>query len=298
MDKPNYYLKIGPYIKKLREKNNMTRSQLAEGICSVSYITRIEKGDRCPTSVILRQLATKLGISNEYLFRAIESPSSMHVQQLSKELSLFIERNDFKNIYKLINKEEKEIQVQSVHDKQLIDLLKCISKTLLTEDYSTVLSELETILNLTYFEGNNPTSIEFATMFMYGYFLLLRNEKQKSYTYLKNIRKYLYTIDFFMTEEIVPKYYVYLISACIDTENFNECFEYLNFSIDYCKKYNKHTVLRELYFLKGELYYHLNNKEKFKLWYDKALMTHELTKYSDSEYFESFIKNRLNSLKN
>ncbi|CAH2213401.1 protein of unknown function [Tepidibacter aestuarii] len=41
---------------------NMTKTQLTNGVCSISYITRIEKGERCPTSVILRQITTRLGV--------------------------------------------------------------------------------------------------------------------------------------------------------------------------------------------------------------------------------------------
>ena len=107
MESTDYYIKIGPYLKELRKKNNMTRSQLAEGICSVSYITRIENGDRCPSSVILRQLTNKLGITPEYLFRAIESPASLHVQELLDQIFIYIEMHDFNNIYKLVNEKKK-----------------------------------------------------------------------------------------------------------------------------------------------------------------------------------------------
>ncbi len=297
MHESNYYLKVGQTIKQLREKQNMTKTELASGICSISYITRIENGERCPTSVILRQLITKLGISNEYLFRAIESDSAVHVQELLEELLLCIERHDFKAIYHLINKEEKELYIQSIHDIQVIDLFKCMSKTILNEDYKTGLKELKNILNVTYNEGNNTTGTEFSIMFMYGYFLLLDNQKEKAYTYLKSIRKYSDTIRFLSTHAIIPRYYVFLILACLDTSNIKECFEYLDFSIEYCKRYNKLTVLRELYFLKGEAYYRLNNKEEFKIWYDKALTMHELIKLSNDDYFDTFIKNRLEQLK-
>ncbi|WBW97232.1 helix-turn-helix domain-containing protein [Oceanirhabdus sp. W0125-5] len=297
MHESNYYLKVGQTIKELREKQNMTKTELASGICSVSYITRIENGERCPTSVILRQLTTKLGISNEYLFRSIESDSAMHVHELLEELLLRIERHDFKSIYDLVTKEEKDLYIESIHDMQLFKLFKCMSNTILSEDYKSGLNELKTILDITYNKGNNTTGTEFSIMFMCGYFLLLDNQKEKAYTYLKSIRKYSDNIKFLSTRAIIPRYYVFLILACLDTSNIEECFEYVNYSIDYCKRYNKLTILRELYFLKGEIYYRLNNKDEFKNWYDKALIMHELIKLSDDDYFETLINIRLKQLK-
>ncbi|PAB55688.1 helix-turn-helix domain-containing protein [Anaeromicrobium sediminis] len=298
MEETNYYIKVGQIIKDLRLKKNMSRKQLADGICSVSYISRIENGRRCPTSVILRQLTTKLGISNEDLFRLIESPSAMHVQELINQLFLYIERHDFKNIYSLIDKEEKKLHVKSIHDIQLIKFLKCISKTILYEDYKSGIDQIKNILKLTYIEGSNPCGTEFSIMFMYGYFLLLDNQKEEAYNYLKNLKKYCNTIDFFYTRQIIPRFYVFLVLACLDTSNLDECFEYLDFSIDYSKKYNKLSVLPELYFLKSELYYRLKKEEEFKILYNKALTLYELTKHSDDEYFHTFVKNRLIKLKN
>ena len=89
MNEPNYYLQIGEVIKGLRLKKKMTKTQLANGICSISYITRIENGERCPTSVILRQITNKLGVTPEYLFRAIESPCALDVQELLNKLFIY-----------------------------------------------------------------------------------------------------------------------------------------------------------------------------------------------------------------
>ncbi len=293
----DYYTTVGQTIRNLRLKKNMTRKQLADGICSVSYISRIETGGRCPTSVILRQLTTKLGITNEYLFRLIESDSSIHVQKLLKKLFLHIERHDFKNIYNLIDEEQEKLDIKSIHDIQIIRFFKCISQTILNENYQWGMGEIKDILKLTYTEGNNPTCSEFTLMFMYGYFLLLNNQKEEAYVYLTNLKRYSNNIEFFNTHEAIPRFYVYLISACLDTSNFSECLSYLDYSIEYCKEYNTHTTLRELYFLKGELCYRLDNEKKFNIWLNKALTLNELIKKSDDDYFNTFMQNRLKKLK-
>jgi len=297
MSEINYYIKIGEIIKELRLKKNMTRKQLADGICSVSYIGRIENGERCPTSVILRQITNKLGISPDYLFRAIESPTSLQVEELLKRLYYYVERCDFNNIYELVNRKEKKLQIESIHDLQIMKTIECVSSTILNEDYQSGINELNNILDLTYNSNNTPTDIEFAIMSTQGFLLLLNNQKEEAYNHLNKIQIYINSINHFHSFAIIPRYYVYLITACIDTLNLNEAILYIDFAINYCKKHNVHSILRELYFLKGELYYHLGKENDFEIWLDKSLTLHELIKDCDYEYFDTFIKTRLKNNK-
>lgn len=296
MENTNYYIKVGPYLKELRKKNNMTRSQLANGICSVSYITRIENGNRCPSSVILRQLTNKLGITPEYLFRAIESPASLRSQELLDQIFIYIERHDFNNIYKLINEEKEKLNETSIHDMQIFKTFKCLSETVLSKNYQLGINELEYILDLTYTKGCNPTDIEFLLMLMYGYFLLLNNQEEQAYIHLLNIKKYMDNIKFLHTRAIFPAFYMILITACFDTSNLEESSLYLDTAIDYCKKNNTYSYLRELYFLKGELYYRLKKEKDFKIWYNKSLILHDMIKDSDNEFFNEFIQDRLSKI--
>lgn len=297
MESINYYSKIGTIIKDLRIKKNMSRKQLAEGICSKSYITRIENGERCPTSVILRQLTNRLGINSEYLFRAIESPTALDLKVLIDQLTYYIERDDFESIYNLLeNLEEQRLEIASIYDLQFIKGLKCFSHTMLNHDYKSGIKETKKILELTYSEGSTPTDVEFPLLFNIGFFLLLNGQKQEAFNHLIKIKKYTDQFEPLHTRAIIPKYYVYLISSCLDTLNLTDANSYLETAISYCKNYNILNLLRELFFLKSELYYRLEEEKEFKLWFDKAMSLNELIKSSDNEYFNSFIKLRLNKL--
>lgn len=297
MEVTNYYLRLGQVIEELRVKKNMTKTQLAKDICSTSYITRIEKGERCPTSVILRGITDKLGVSPDYLFRVIESSSAMDVKELVNQLFFYIERGNHKAVYDLANKKEQELDILSIHDIQIVKGLKLMCQTILTQEYAKGIHDLKDILKLTYSENNNPTDFEFALMFEIGHMLLLNNQKQDAYSHLKNIEKYVENIKFLHTYAIIPHYYLYLTIACIDNSIFDDSFSYLDTGINYCKKYNNYSVLPRLYFLKAELYLRLDNKQEFNIWYDNAFKLHELTKYSDDENFNTFTDDRLNKLK-
>jgi len=297
MNGTNYYFEIGPYLKKLREKKNMTRSELAEGICSVSHITRIENSDRCPSSVVLRQITQKLSITSEDLFRAIESPNSLYVKKILDQIFRYIERYDFKNIYELVTNEEENFDVLSIYDYQIIETVKHCSKAMLDKDYEFALNKIIEILELTYINKSTPTDIEFLLMSLYGVFLILSNQSEKAYSHLNNFKKHIDKIPFVHNYVVFTRFYVYFIVSCLDLSKLNEADLYIDYAIDYCKDYNTHIVLRELFFLKSELYYRLGNENEFKLWYDKSITFHELIKSSDNDYFINFINIRLKKLK-
>lgn len=293
----NYYIEIGNRIKELRLKKNMTKTELAKNICSVSYITRIENGERCPTSVILRQLTNKLGVTPENLFRVIESPTGLDVKKLLNQLMIYAERFDFSSILNIINKKEENLQISSIHDLQIIRVLKCFSSTILKEDYANGLEEINKILALTYNNGSNPTDVEFASMSVYGLFLLKNKQYEEAYDYLIELVKYINNIDFIHSLSIIPQYYIYLILSCIETNRYNNSLLYIDLAINYSKKNNQHALLPILYFFKGEVYFHLDNNDYFEIWKEKAFNLQELIKISDDEFFYRFTKDRLDKIK-
>ncbi|WP_079710302.1 helix-turn-helix domain-containing protein [Paraliobacillus ryukyuensis] len=66
MKKINYHNAAfqGMKIKHYRKKQKMTQAQLSDGIISVSYLSKIEKGTCQPSNEILKKLQEKLGISS------------------------------------------------------------------------------------------------------------------------------------------------------------------------------------------------------------------------------------------
>ena len=52
---------IGSIIKEFRLLRQLTQEQLAENICSEKYVYLIEKGERTPSTDLLRQFSDKIG---------------------------------------------------------------------------------------------------------------------------------------------------------------------------------------------------------------------------------------------
>jgi len=292
MSNVNYYDKIGHALKALRLKKNLSRKQLAEGICSVSYITRIENGNRCPTSVILRQLATKLGVTTEELFRVIESPSAVQVKDLIDQLFYNIERSNYAGILKAIKANENKIQINSIHDLQIVNALKVNSIAMLEQKYSNGIDKLQKILELTYITETNPTDVEFGILTSMAYLMHLNGQKADAYLTLIKLKDYVDSINFIHTQYLLPRYYLYLTLVSIDFIPIDDSFMQIERAINYCKEKNSYPILRELYAAKGELYLRSGDEENYDFWVNKALTLHELIKCSDNDYFPTFLDYR------
>jgi tetratricopeptide (TPR) repeat protein len=59
--------KVGRRLRAAREAAGFSQRDLATTNCSAAYISRIEKGDRVPSLPLMRELASRLGVSEDYL---------------------------------------------------------------------------------------------------------------------------------------------------------------------------------------------------------------------------------------
>ena len=65
--------KLGARIRHLRRKRAMTQRDLSFDGCSYSYLARIESGDRRPSPRVLREIASRLGVTVEELLGEVSS---------------------------------------------------------------------------------------------------------------------------------------------------------------------------------------------------------------------------------
>lgn len=90
---------IGNLIYDVREKKGMTRSELAEGICSKKYIYMIENGERSPSIQILMGISKKLHFN---FFDTISYLSNEEPLKLKELISTFIRLRTHDNSKKII----------------------------------------------------------------------------------------------------------------------------------------------------------------------------------------------------
>jgi len=62
LKKKGEHMNIGSVIKYYRTKNNLTQSQLADGICSISHLSKIESNTYSPHESTIQALLVKMGV--------------------------------------------------------------------------------------------------------------------------------------------------------------------------------------------------------------------------------------------
>lgn len=84
-------LDLGQKLKFLRNKQKSKQQEIVEGICSVSYYSKIENGNVVPNEEILQLLARRFGISVQELVQTDEAMSDEVVQEAEEIYNLIKE---------------------------------------------------------------------------------------------------------------------------------------------------------------------------------------------------------------
>lgn len=79
---------FGQRLRDLRDRAGLSQRELAFPGCSAAYISRIEGGDRIPSLQLVRELAGRLGVSEEYLLNGEEAPADDVPRLIDAELAL------------------------------------------------------------------------------------------------------------------------------------------------------------------------------------------------------------------
>lgn len=78
---------LGELIKQRRTDRKMTQSELSEGICSITTISRIESGERFPDYDNLQKILQRLGLDDD-LFYGLRNQTAMKISALQEEIQV------------------------------------------------------------------------------------------------------------------------------------------------------------------------------------------------------------------
>lgn len=98
---------LGIIIKELRKKKNFSQKQLAEGICSVEYISMIEHNKKTPSPSITTKLMLRLGTDPDMFFSRLNYIDNQAHQLHCFELDSLINQSHFEEARAYIHELEK-----------------------------------------------------------------------------------------------------------------------------------------------------------------------------------------------
>lgn len=156
------FYKFGIIIKQRREELGYTQEDLAEGICSVVSLSRIENGERMPTKNHIEMLLQRLGLSDAILDSYVNE-NTLYLHELKFRIRQAVILGQFEKAQGLISDYKCKADMQLPLERQFIIL----NHTLSTESKYGIeekLSIFEEAMRLTfpkYSEGSLPRVLSY-----------------------------------------------------------------------------------------------------------------------------------------
>ncbi|MBM7690739.1 transcriptional regulator with XRE-family HTH domain [Peribacillus deserti] len=111
-------LELGKTIKEIRKARKYTQKELADGICTQAYISKLESGFIIPSADFLYRISIRMGISMNDFFLNKDSIRRDYFNDIDLFVRQKLKESDFKAILDLIEKEVKNPLLTSKADKQ------------------------------------------------------------------------------------------------------------------------------------------------------------------------------------
>lgn len=110
---------IGDVIRIRRTELGLSQEELAEGICEIGTLSRIENGVRTPSKSKLNALLQRLGLPGEKYF-ALVSQNDLDIENLQDEIASHNARNQFDESMKKLKELEKIVEKDDHITQQFI----------------------------------------------------------------------------------------------------------------------------------------------------------------------------------
>src|SRR5699024_4989399 len=135
VSKVGILMEIGSYIKLHRQKQEMTQADLAEGIVSFAYLSKIENGKTEASPEVISLLCTRLGIQ-------LDNKKEIEIKEKCQEwFSQLFEANDKKEIVHRFNELDSLMEENHSEILVLYEIYK-IRYFLLVGEYEQALTQI------------------------------------------------------------------------------------------------------------------------------------------------------------
>lgn len=134
--------KLGDYIRRRRKELGMHQSQLCEGICSVTTLSRLESGKQATERRISDALLQRLGVVPEQ-YTSLLDQDSFTIEELRHEMADAAFLKDYSKLQKYIAEIERSSQIENPMVRRFI--INC--KAIINFDSKNDLSVIEILKN-------------------------------------------------------------------------------------------------------------------------------------------------------
>lgn len=293
-----HYKHFGELLKEIRTANNITLEQLADGICSVRQLSRIERGENNPSLYILHNISIKLNIDLQEYYRIHFSSGSFEAYDYKSKLEQLLINSDLYGVRDLINKVENQEHFKSGENRQYIIYGKALCIANLDKDYEQsnrlciegLLIE-DPLFNINKFEDKIYSNIGLTMINLIAVNYNKMDQYEKSFEIFKSLflvlENHIFNAPFSMYNSMTFEKKLFQSTSCnlsiiySDKEQYDMAMEYVNKGISFSIKENYMRFLPELLAQKSRLLYKIGNLEESSNCYQDCLSLYRLCRNSE-----------------
>lgn len=293
---------IGEVIKRERKKQKISQEELSYGICTASWLSKIESGACIPTVAMFELLMKKLGKStSQYVY--YKSDLELEIEKLKFDIrrnyslrNIEEAKNSFEKLKKQVREDNKldqqfillydTILYQAAEDNQLETFKKVIEYTIPDFD----VSKLERYL---------LTQEEIVSLNNMAIILKKMNQDQEAIALLEQLRRYLEDSKF-DNDERLRTYPVVLCNLSkwqLLKGDMTNCISTCDKGIAFCVQNNVLVVLPDLLFNKGYALVALGNAQGAKKYITQAYaLFGVMDKQAEAQMVKKYAQEQLGGL--
>ena len=152
---------IGSFIKKKRKELNVTQDEISNGICSVSYLSKIENNQIIPNDFYVKEIMEKLDIEEDIYSKSIKDKEFI---DRTLKAFFYMNDNDLEEIY---------MEIKDIEHNVVINLCKLGYTVYFNRnDNSQYVMMLENLIN-------NMSNLEVKIYLYFAALYFIQNEKYK-----------------------------------------------------------------------------------------------------------------------
>ncbi|MDC2866121.1 helix-turn-helix domain-containing protein [Bacillus sp. BP-3] len=264
---------VGKIIKKYRILNSYTQAELAKGICTQAQISKLEKGTEIPSSIILYELAKRLGISMECFFE--EEYTSAYIEDAISIIRLLIRKRNYAEVYNIVQTEKKQDTFKTIEAQQFLLWHEGICVYHLYKDKEKALELLNHALYLTL---HNEVWLKGREIEILNSIAIIHCECQEYNMAISIYTKLLNSITHtpLKDKNHIQIRVIYGLARTLTlSQNYKKSLFYAEQGIKQCIKIESLYLLGELYYQKAYNLCFLNKKDKAIPIFKKALFIFE-----------------------
>ncbi|PKR77281.1 hypothetical protein CEY16_11120 [Halalkalibacillus sediminis] len=266
----NKSTEIGKRIQELRHFFKMTQKELAEGICTSAYISRVENGSSIINADLLFMISEKFGVDINYFYDSPYSLREDHSLKVENEAREYVNIGDYEALELLIQREEKTPFMQNERFKQFILWHKSICERYLYENLDEALKLMDAALSLCHTSEKAMSEREIQ-MFMHKANIYTDLDlDEKAIKLYQNLLTAIDTLPTLTNKSIAVMVHYNLVRMYFYQEMYDEVLELANDGINICKQTQSVYGLAHLYYIIARTYAELGNYQSALGYYRRS----------------------------